>query len=266
MKILRFTDNEGIVRLGTNPADGMATEVIAAGDKGYEPTGQLRAIHCFLAPVQPAAIICIGLNYREHAKETGLELPRYPVMFMKNPAAATGHGQPVVLPESCRKKAQTDYEAELAVIIGRPAKNVGPGDALSYVKGYTIGNDISARSWQKHAGGGQWVRGKSFDTFCPLGPVMVTPDELPDPDSLGISCRVNGQTMQQSNTSDMIFAVSELIAYLSEDTTLLPDTVILTGTPSGVGFTRKPPVFLSPGDRLETEIDKIGTLINAIIE
>jgi 2-keto-4-pentenoate hydratase/2-oxohepta-3-ene-1,7-dioic acid hydratase in catechol pathway len=264
MKILRFMDDQGIVRLATDLSDGTAKQVVKSGHGGYALTGQQFSIHEFLPPVEPAAIICIGLNYREHAKETGLELPRYPVVFMKNPASATGHLHDIKLPESCRKRPQTDFEAELAVIIAEPVKNVKAKDALSFVKGYTIGNDISARSWQKHAGGGQWVRGKSFDTFCPLGPVMVTPDEIPDPDNLKISCRLNGQTMQQSNTSDMIFSVPRLIEYLCEDTTLLENTVILTGTPSGVGFTRKPPVFLSSGDRLETEIQGIGTLINSV--
>ena len=264
MKIIRFADADGNITLGTDPVDGIADEVIETDPGGYIKTGRQLEIDAYLPPVQPAAIICIGLNYREHARETGLEPPQYPVIFMKNPAAAIGHNQPVVLPESCRKRPQVDYEAELAVIIGRPAKNVSEKDALSFVKGYTAGNDISARSWQKHAGGGQWVRGKSFDTFCPLGPVMVTANQIPDPNDLGVCCRLNGQIMQQSRTSDMIFSVSQLVAYLSEDTTLLPDTVILTGTPSGVGFTRNPPVFLSTGDRLETEIEQIGRLANPV--
>lgn len=265
MKIYRFADSQGFIRLGTDLSEGAAMEVIETGDREYAPTGKHLSIHAFLPPVNPAAIICIGLNYREHAEETGLELPRYPVMFMKNPASAIGHGQDIVIPESCRKRPQTDFEAELAVIIGKPAKNVKADNAFSYIKGYTVGNDISARSWQKHAGGGQWVRGKSFDTFCPLGPAMVTADEIPNPDNLAISCRLNGKIMQQSSTSDMIFSVSSLIEYLSEDTTLPTDTVVLTGTPSGVGYTRKPPVFLSTGDRLETEIEHIGLLINSLL-
>ncbi|HMA67689.1 MAG TPA: fumarylacetoacetate hydrolase family protein, partial [Desulfosalsimonadaceae bacterium] len=145
------------------------------------------------------------------------------------------------------------------------AKNVSADAALDYVKGYTAANDVSARSWQKNAGGGQWVRGKSFDTFCPLGPVLVTPEEIPDPGNLELTCILNGGTMQRGHTSDMIFSVSRLIAYLSEDTTLLPDTVILTGTPSGVGFTRKPPVYLEPQDILDTRIENIGTLENPVV-
>ena len=159
---------------------------------------------------------------------------------------------------------QVDYEAELAVVIGRLAKNVKKEQALDYVAGYTCANDISARRWQKHAGAKQWIKGKSFDTFCPVGPFLVTKDEIQDPHSLEIQCRLNGQVLQKSNTSDMIFSINEIIEYLSESTTLLPGTLILTGTPSGVGFTRKPPKYLMPGDILETEIEGIGTLTNSI--
>ncbi|MFP4158517.1 MAG: fumarylacetoacetate hydrolase family protein [Desulfobacterales bacterium] len=264
MKIIRFKDSQGITRVGTDPEDGRASEVSQTGHGDWIPTGRALEIKRYLPPVKPAALFCIGLNYRQHAEETGMELPPYPILFMKNPAAAAGHDRDIVLPESCRKKAQADFEAELAVVMGREAKNVSAADALSYVKGYTIGNDVSARWWQKHAGGGQWVRAKSFDTFCPLGPALVTADEIQDPGNLAISCSVNGKTMQESSTSDMIFSVARLIEYLSEDTTLLPDTVILTGTPSGVGVARKPPVFLNPGDRIEISIEKIGTLANKV--
>lgn len=210
----------------------------------------------------PPAIFCIGLNYRKHAQETGASLPEFPVIFMKNPAAVIGHDGTVQLPVSCVDPLQVDYEAELAVVIGKRALNVKPEEALEYVKGYTCANDISARRWQKHAGGGQWVRGKSFDTFCPMGPGLKGTEEIFDPSVLGIECRLNGEVMQQSNTSDMIFSVERIISFLSEDTTLLPGTVILTGTPSGVGFARNPPVFLRPGDRIETRIEGIGTLVN----
>jgi 2-keto-4-pentenoate hydratase/2-oxohepta-3-ene-1,7-dioic acid hydratase in catechol pathway len=157
-----------------------------------------------------------------------------------------------------------DYEVELAVILGKPARNVSRENALAHVAGFCVGNDVSARIWQMQGGGNQWVRGKTFDTFCPLGPCLVTADEIPDPDHLHIECRLNGAVMQTGNTSDMIFSVGELIAFLSEDTTLVPGTVILTGTPSGVGFSRKPPVFLKPGDRLEMTIEHIGTLVNRV--
>ncbi|MCK5101060.1 MAG: fumarylacetoacetate hydrolase family protein [Desulfobacteraceae bacterium] len=212
----------------------------------------------------PPAIFCIGLNYRLHAEETGLEIPKYPVVFMKNPACVTSDGSDIIIPESCIDPPQVDYEAELAVVIGKLAKNVKKEQALDYVAGYTCANDISARRWQKHAGAQQWIKGKSFDTFCPVGPFLVAKDEIQDPHSLEIQCRVNGQVLQKSNTSDMIFSINEIIEYLSESATLLPGTLILTGTPSGVGFTRNPPKYLMPGDILETEIEGIGILTNFI--
>lgn len=264
MKIIRFVDRNGQICLGTDWDGSTADVVEGTPSGGYEATGERSVVKKMLSPIAPAAIFCIGLNYRGHAAETGMALPEYPVVFMKNPASVLGHKDSIVLPESCRKKPQVDYEAELAVVIGRPAKNVAAENALDYVKGFTIGNDISARIWQKHGGGGQWVRGKSFDTFCPLGPELLTIDEIADPGNLNISLTLNGRVMQQSNTSDMIFSVSRLIAFLSEDTTLLPDTVILTGTPEGVGFVRNPPVFLKFGDALEVSIENIGTLINRV--
>jgi 2-keto-4-pentenoate hydratase/2-oxohepta-3-ene-1,7-dioic acid hydratase in catechol pathway len=159
-----------------------------------------------------------------------------------------------------------DYEAELAVVIGRRCRNVPVERALEQVLGYSCANDISARRWQKRGGGGQWVRGKSFDRFCPLGPVLVTADELPDPQRLSIECRLNGRLMQAGNSADMIFPVAELISRLSQDTTLLPGTLILTGTPPGVGFARQPPVFLAAGDRVEVRIEGIGRLENPVVE
>ncbi len=158
-----------------------------------------------------------------------------------------------------------DYEVELGVVMGRDAKNIPLEEALNYVYGYTCANDISARRWQKHAGAGQWVRGKSFDTFCPIGPEVVTADEVEDPQSLEMECLLNGQIMQQSSTSDMIFSVAELISRLSQSTTLLAGTLILTGTPSGVGFTRKPPVYLKPGDLLESSIKGVGNMMNRVV-
>ena len=159
-----------------------------------------------------------------------------------------------------------DFEAELAVVIGTRARNVSTEDALQYVFGYTCANDVSARRWQKHGGGGQWIRGKSFDTFCPMGPLLVTADEITDPQDLAIRSELNGQTMQSSNTHDMIFSVAQLIAFISRDTTLLPGTVILTGTPEGVGFARKPPVYLADGDTIEVIIEGIGTLVNTVCD
>ncbi len=216
--------------------------------------------------IYPRAIFCIGLNYRLHAEETGLKIPKYPVVFMKNPASIVHDGADVLIPKSCMDPPQVDYEAELAVIIGKTAKNVKKENALDYVEGYTCANDISARRWQKNAGANQWIKGKSFDTFCPVGPIVVTKDEIKDPHNLSIQCKINGQVLQKSSTSDMIFSINEIIEYLSESATLLPGTIILTGTPSGVGFTRTPPRYLMPGDIVETEIEKIGTLTNFIKE
>ncbi len=264
MHILRFMDDTNEVCYGTDFREDRA--LLLSGDlfTGFHKTGEVIKVKKILSPVTPPAVFCIGINYRAHAAETGMQLPDYPVVFMKNPASVIGHRMPIVLPASCRDPLQVDYEVELAVIIGKSAKNVPVEKALDHVAGYAVANDVSARTWQANAGARQWIRGKSFDTFCPLGPMLVTPEDVPDPDKLAIRCVLNGQVMQDSNTSDMIFSTRELISYLSEDTTLLPGTVILTGTPSGVGFTRNPPVFLKPGDELEMTIEGLGTLINTV--
>jgi 2-keto-4-pentenoate hydratase/2-oxohepta-3-ene-1,7-dioic acid hydratase in catechol pathway len=216
-----------------------------------------------LAPVQPTAIICIGLNYRQHATETGAKLPEYPIVFFKGINTLLNPGDPILLPTHM-KSDEVDYECELAVVIGRAGKNISRRNALDYVLGYTASNDVSARDWQIKRGGGQWSRGKSFDTFSPLGPVLVTRDEIPNPNELKIRTVLNGETMQDWNTNDMIFDVPTLIEFLSGSTTLLPGTVILTGTPHGVGMARKPPRWLKPGDQVEIEIEKIGVLKNPV--
>jgi len=264
MRIIRFLDEKGHIRFGHDYRDGEAT--LLAGDifESLQDSGRRAAVVKLLAPVQPAAILCIGLNYAPHARETNIELPQYPVLFMKNPAALNHPNDPILLPPSCLDPLQVDFEVELAVIIGTAAKNVPAARALDYVLGYTIGNDVSARRWQKHGGGGQWVRGKSFDTFCPLGPELVTKDLVPDPQQLRLQCFLNGKLMQDANTSEMIFSVAELIEYLSDSMTLLPGTVIMSGTPGGVGFARQPPVYLKPGDSLELRIDNLGTLCNPV--
>ena len=230
-----------------------------------EPTGEPVAIGRLLAPLIPPVIMGIGLNYRAHAAEQGKEPPERPMMFMKNPAAISGPGDDIIVPGVCQDREQVDFECELGVVIGRSCRDVSLANALDYVLGYTAANDVSARWWQKHAGGGQFNRGKSFDTFCPIGPCIVTGDELGDPGRLRVQTRVNGATMQDSNTSDLIFPVAELIAFLSQGTTLLAGTLILTGTPGGVGFARTPPVFLRDGDVVEVEVEKIGTLRNAVV-
>jgi 2-keto-4-pentenoate hydratase/2-oxohepta-3-ene-1,7-dioic acid hydratase in catechol pathway len=216
-----------------------------------------------LAPVVPTAIYGIGLNYHEHAVEVGAKVPQHPVVFMKSPTSVQHPNCPIVLPRHLHSD-QVDYECELAVVIGRDCKNVSVADALDYVLGYTCGNDVSARDWQKFHGGGQWVKGKSFDSFCPLGPILVTADRIPNPQILPIRTILNGQIRQESYTGDMIFSVAEIIAFLSGSTTLLAGTVILTGTPSGVGMAAEPPRFLNPGDEVVVEITGIGSLKNSV--
>lgn len=265
MRIVRFLDENDSICYGRDYRDGMAALLKGRLFDGLEETGQRVRVRKLLAPVEPAAILCIGLNYHCHARELGAKIPKYPVLFMKNPAAVTHPGDPIVVPPSCMDPPQVDYEVELAVVLGRSAKDIPVDKALACVLGYTVANDVSAREWQKSGGAGQWVRGKSFDTFCPLGPELVTADEVPDPQSLTLKCLLNGEVMQEAETSDMIFSVAELIAYLSGGMTLLPGTVILTGTPPGVGFAREPAVYLKPGDLLELTCDRIGTLRNPVV-
>ncbi len=264
MRIIRFIDQAGQHQFGKDFGDGEAT--LLEGDliTGLVETAKTAKVKKLLAPVVPAAIIGIGLNYHQHAKETGMEAPQYPVVFMKNPASIANPEDAILLHASCMEPPEVDYEAELAVVIGQAAKDVSTADALGYVFGYTAANDVSARRWQGRRGAGQWVRGKSFDTFCPLGPELVTADELQDPQNLRLTCELNGQVMQDANTADMIFPVAELISFLSTGATLLPGTVILTGTPSGVGFTRTPPVYLMPGDTVAVTVEGIGTLRNSV--
>jgi len=222
------------------------------------------------APLGLGHIIGIGRNYAEHASEMGGKAPERVMYFTKNPCSACLDGDEIVIPGLCRDDAtggeQVDYEAELAVVIGRACRDVPAARALEHVLGYCCANDVSARWWQKEGAGGQFCRGKSFDTFCPLGPRLVAPEEIGDPQALSISCRVNGEVRQSASTVDMIFPVRTLIAELSRGTTLAPGTVILTGTPSGVGFGRRPPVFLRAGDVVEVEISGLGVLRNGVVE
>ena len=264
MRIIRFLDADDAIRWGLEAEGGQASVLTGDLFDQLVPTGEQVAVKKLLAPLAPTNIFCIGLNYREHAAESGLEPPEQPVVFAKPTSAVCGPGDAILLPACCRRGPEVDYECELAVVIGKAARNVSRADALSYVLGYTCANDVSARKWQLNGGGGQWIRGKGFDTFCPLGPVLVTADEIPDPQTLGIRTILNGATMQDHTTGDMIFTVAELIEFLSEDTTLLPGTVILTGTPQGVGFARKPPVWLAAGDEVIVEIDQIGRLQNPV--
>ncbi len=264
MRIIRYQDSTNQVKFAAQQPDGTAREL--AGDiwGPLEVTSRTADVRKVLAPVVPTGILCIGLNYRRHAAEGNAPIPKWPVLFMKTVSAVQNPGDPIVLPEHL-KSNEVDYECELAVVIGRKCKNVSRADALDYVLGYTCANDVSARDWQKEMGGSQWCRGKTFDTFCPLGPLLVTRDAIPNPNALTIKTILNGNVMQDWNTNDMIFDVPALIEFLSGSTTLLPGTVILTGTPHGVGMARKPPVWLKPGDEITIEIEGIGALHNPVV-
>lgn len=266
MKIYRLRDISHQTRLATS--DDGKNFFALAGDmscREFKITNERIEALSILAPVEPKTIYCIGLNYRKHAEETGAKIPERPIVFMKSSTAVQNPGGPIVLPRHLRSD-QVDFECELAVVIGYECKNVSRADAMNYVLGYTIANDVSARDWQKQWGGSQWCRGKTFDTFCPMGPALVTPAGIKDPNDLAIQTRVNRVVMQESNTRDMIFPVAELIEFLSGSTTLEAGTVILTGTPEGVGMGRKPPVYLQPGDVVEIEIEGIGVLQNPVVE
>jgi 2-keto-4-pentenoate hydratase/2-oxohepta-3-ene-1,7-dioic acid hydratase in catechol pathway len=263
MKLIRFENSAHDLGYAALQPDGAAR--IIRGDifGDYSVTGEEAEIARLLAPIVPAAILCIGLNYRRHALESGAKIPEQPVLFVKGTNALQNPGDPIEIPTCCSSE-EVDYECELAVVIGKACKNATRETALEYVLGYTCANDVSARDWQLKRGGGQWSRGKFFDTFAPMGPCLVTPDEIPNPNALRISTILNGEIMQDWNTNDMVFDVPQLIAFLSASTTLLPGTVILTGTPHGVGMARKPPRWLRPGDSVSIEIEKIGTLTNPV--
>lgn len=215
-----------------------------------------------LAPVLgPSKILCVGLNYADHAKEFNDPIPKEPVIFCKAVSSLNHPNTPIIIPKTSNR---VDYEAELVVVIGKQAKEVTEEDALDYVAGYTCGNDVSARDWQKNTPAGQWFLGKSFDTFAPIGPVLIMKDEIPNPNALAIQSRLNDQIMQFSNTKHFIFPVEKLIAYISQIMSLEPGDLIFTGTPGGVGDQRNPPVYLKHGDEIAVEIEKIGVLANSV--
>jgi 2-keto-4-pentenoate hydratase/2-oxohepta-3-ene-1,7-dioic acid hydratase in catechol pathway len=266
MKIYRVRDDRHQLRTVTS--DNGRDFFALAGDIYYPTfviTNERVKPYQFLSPVEPVAVYGIGHNYIRHIEEQGAKRPERPMVFMKAPSALQDPDAPIYLPRSLRSD-KVDYEGELAVVIGVRCKNVKRADALNYVLGYTIANDVSARDWQMEWGGGQFVRGKTFDTFLPLGPALVTPDEIKSPGQLRLQTRLNGETVQDSTTADLLFDVPTLIEFLSGSTTLHPGTVILTGTPSGVGMARKPPRFLAPRDRVEVEIEGIGILTNTVEE
>lgn len=286
MRIVRFEDpsKPGTRYIGVLSADGTAvTAARAPAGSGLDSPDSLawldtegpgfaalaqasgptlpRAAVRLLPPVaRPGKIICIGLNYRDHAIESKMDIPKSPIMFPKFGTSIVGPGDAVEIPIGCEKP---DYEAELAVVIGRRAKRVSREDALSHVLGYACFNDVSARDFQ--FADGQWTRGKAADTFAPIGPFIATRDEIPDPQNLRIRLRLNGQTVQDSSTAQLIFGIAELVSFLSRSMTLEPGDVIPTGTPPGVGFARTPPLWIKPGDRMEVEIDGLGVLENPVV-
>jgi 2-keto-4-pentenoate hydratase/2-oxohepta-3-ene-1,7-dioic acid hydratase in catechol pathway len=239
--------------------DGLQ-RVRAAFDKGLAAgqfvTGSLQE------PMRrPGKVFCIGLNYRDHALETKQQIPAEPIVFSKFSSAIVGPGVPILLPRASHK---VDYEAELVVVIGRKGKLISAADAPAYIAGYMIGNDVSARDWQTEKPGKQWLLGKTPDTFGPTGPWLVTADEIPDPCNLGIRLRLNGQTMQDSTTKELIFSPAKLIEHITKVVTIEPGDIIFTGTPPGVGVARTPQVFLKDGDQIEVEIDRLGVLKNPV--
>lgn len=265
MKIIRFVSGKQKVLYGVyNPKHPDSAKIIEGDIFGdYKITSKEAEVKKLLSPIIPVNILALGINYKKHGDETAMSYPDQPILFLKATTSIVGHEGPIVLPAAgpdC-----VDYEAELAVVIGKKAKNIMPDKAMDYIMGYTCANDVSARDWQFDKQKGQWARGKSFDTFCPLGPWIVTKKDIDDPNNIGIRCIINGQTVQESKTSEMIFNVQNIVSNLSRSMTLLPSTVILTGTPDGVGFTKQPPLFLKAGDLVSVEIEKIGTLTNEVV-
>ena len=227
--------------------------------EGIQEPGQEMDVRLGCPLNRPSKIICLGLNYVDHREESGFQKPQKPLLFSKTPNALTGPFDPIRLPQSSN---QIDWEVELAVVIGRAGKRIPARDALAHVAGYTVLNDVSGR--QAQFSDAQWFRGKSFDTFAPMGPALVTVDEIDNVQNLRLTARVNGEIMQDGNSADMIFDIPALIAYISEDITLWPGDIISTGTPSGVGIFRDPPVLLKAGDVVECEVEGIGTIRNPV--
>jgi 2-keto-4-pentenoate hydratase/2-oxohepta-3-ene-1,7-dioic acid hydratase in catechol pathway len=263
MRLIRHLTPAGHAYAAIQP-DGSAREILGDVFGDFRVTDRVVNPGKLLAPVVPANLLAIGLNYKKHAEEGGRAAPEKPVLFIKANSSVQNPGDTIEIPQHLASQ-EVDFECELAVVIGRRCKNATRANALDYVLGYTGANDVSARDWQRKPwGGGQWCQAKSFDTFCPLGPALVLKDEIPDPNALRIRSVLNGQVMQDWSTEDMIFDVPTLIEFLSGSKTLLPGTVILTGTPHGVGFARTPPVFMHAGDTITIEIEKIGALTNPV--
>jgi 2-keto-4-pentenoate hydratase/2-oxohepta-3-ene-1,7-dioic acid hydratase in catechol pathway len=263
MKIIRYQDSAGKTHNAAQQTDGPALRIDGDIFGKFVLTGEKADVKKLLPPVQPPQVWCIGQNYKKHAEELGMALPEFPVLFAKGVNTVIASGDTIELPQRA-KSAEVDYECELVVVIGKECKDVSRDRALEYVAGYMCGNDVSARDWQIKKGGSQWCRGKSFDTFGPVGPYFVTKDEVGNPNELRIRTILNGVTVQDANTNDMIFSVPAIVSFLSESTTLLPGTLIFTGTPQGVGMGRKPQLWLKDGDEVSIVIEKIGTLTNRV--
>jgi len=273
-RFIRFADESGKISYGEPKEDALTTNLTGAsvevlsGDPftALSPTGSTAVAKKVLCPLESTPIImCIGLNYAHHAKEANLTVPDYPVVFTKPADALTGPYDPVsVHPEA---QSQLDYEGELTIIIGKDCKNVSEADALSYVLGYTAGNDVSARNFQLPASvsGNQFGYAKSFDGFAPIGPAVLLASAVPNPQSLKYVTRVNGKVRQETGTDDMIFSVKKIVAHLTRGTTLRKGTVIMTGTPSGVGLFMEPKGFLRDGDVVEVDIEGIGAIANKMV-
>ena len=266
MKFARIIDESGKQVLASVDSQGRLVRcegVSLVDTAALRITREVVRARRFLPPVDPRALVCVAASYRKHIEECSLTEQPDPVIFMKNPAAATGHECPVVIPPICAD--EVDYEGELAVVLSRDCRDVAREEVPSRISGYMVANDISARIWQLERGGGQWVRGKSFDTFAPMGQFLVTPDEVGDPGDLVIRTVLDGETVQEATTKMMIRGVPELISFLSQGTTLLAGTVILTGTPEGVGWFRQPRKLLRPGSTVSVEIERVGTLNNPVV-
>jgi 2-keto-4-pentenoate hydratase/2-oxohepta-3-ene-1,7-dioic acid hydratase in catechol pathway len=277
MKIVTFRQEPGPVCLGVLSGDEVVTitgavdlETALLSGGGVDAlAGSARGARlplagaALLAPLsRPSKVICVGRNYREHANETGSEVPSEPIFFAKFPSAITGPTDPIVIPAAAPRRV--DYEAELVVVIGRAGHDIAEASAIDHVAGFMAGNDVTARDWQLKKNGGQWLLGKIFDTFLPLGPALVTRDEVESLDAVRVRCRVDGDEVQNDVVASMIFSIPELIAYISRVVTLLPGDLLLTGTPAGVGMSQSPPRWLQPGQVVETIIEGIGVLTNPV--
>lgn len=270
-KFIRFEDTDGNVHSGIQTTEGKAKVITGSIFGNYSTAESESDVAKLLCPLESTpAIIGIGLNYAKHVAESNMDTPQKPMYFFKNPSALTGPTDDIVIPAVCND--EVDYEIELALVIGKKAKDVPKERAFEYVLGYATANDVSARKWQlnKPLAGGQFNRGKGFDTFCPIGPCIYSADGGPseggiNPDNLKLGTKLNGEVVQDDNTNDLIFNCAELVEFLSQDTTLLPGTVILTGTPSGVGWVRDPPKLLTPGDKVECWIETIGSVTNNVV-